>query len=175
MSPVLLNSHLQELAIKPLKAWLCIASACVIVGVLFWCRDDIAAQLNDWKLLPKPEPLTELYFTKEVQHTAQAGGVQTLVFLVRNLEHRTVGYSFKIVATAQNNDYVLKTGNITLAHTNTQILTEQVTLPNTKGKMQVRVELEHSPEPARTQPVTQTQTIHYWITVAHTKEAWHAA
>lgn len=89
----------------------------------------INRQLHSWKLLPEPEPLTELYFT---DHSTLplfywVGHPQTVSFATHNLEYRTVTYHYQILQSSDDGSSKaeLASGNFTLQHnqsTKTQAL-----------------------------------------------------
>jgi len=67
-------------------------------------RPAITNQLNNWKLLPEPEKLTELYFVhpNSLPTSYTPGGSQTVSFTLHNLEYQTVTYRYQIIEESQN-------------------------------------------------------------------------
>lgn len=59
----------------------------------------ITRQLHDWKVLPEPERLTELYFAdhQNLPTTYTPGQAQGFQFTVHNLEYRTTTYTYHII------------------------------------------------------------------------------
>lgn len=79
----------------------------------------IKNQLNDWKLLPRPERLTELYFTHPNNLPAKytPGQTQKVSFTVHNLEYQKTTYHYAIVEASQNgsDQQQLDSGSFTLS------------------------------------------------------------
>lgn len=82
---------------------ICFACLFITLACTTW-RPAISRQLNAWKLLPEPEKLTELYFTKpnNLPTTYVAGSSQQVNFTVHNLEYQTMTYKYAIVEQNQN-------------------------------------------------------------------------
>jgi uncharacterized membrane protein len=74
----------------------------ILLSVGFYTQ--IKNQLNDWKLLPQPERLTELYFTtpNSLASTYVPGQVQKVNFTVHNLEYQTETYRYQIIEENQD-------------------------------------------------------------------------
>ena len=74
----------------------------IALGVSF--HSAIDRQMHSWKLLPEPEHLTELYFTRPNSLPASyvPGQVQTVSFTVHNLEYATTDYHYVIIETNQD-------------------------------------------------------------------------
>jgi uncharacterized membrane protein len=74
----------------------------IALGAIF--HSAIDRQMRDWKLLPEPERLTELYFThpNSLPTTYTPGQTQTVDFTVHNLEYRTTDYQYKIIEQSQD-------------------------------------------------------------------------
>ena len=77
----------------------------ILVALGVGYHSAIDRQLHSWKLLPEPEKLTELYFTKpnSLPTHYTPGQTQTVSFTVHNLEYQTVNYSYVITETNQDN------------------------------------------------------------------------
>jgi hypothetical protein len=88
----------------------------VALGAVF--HSAIDRQMRDWKLLPEPERLTELYFTQPNSLPKQyaPGQTQTVRFTTHNLEYQTTAYQYHIVETSQanNQSQTLASGSFTL-------------------------------------------------------------
>lgn len=85
--------------------------ACLVMGVVVSAillggifHNQVKTQLNAWKLLPQPERLTELYFTKPNALPTKyiSGQPQTVSFTVHNLEYSTMTYHYQIIEKNQN-------------------------------------------------------------------------
>lgn len=127
----------------------------------------IARQMNDWRLLPRPERLTELYFT-DYQHlpTAEQSDVtQTVTFTVHNLEHQTTTYYYTLTAQAegQKTEYPVGTGDFVLDQDKTAVTSKVVMLPQLTGRVALKVSLEYKSIAFGDDVLTtQKQSIHYW-------------
>ena len=132
----------------------------------FSSKAAIAAQLNAWKVLPRPERFSELYFTDyaRLPITFAPGRLQTVGFGVHNLEHDTIQYRYTIVAQAAGKKKLLADGQLTLAHDGTQTISRRITVPLLDDRTEVQVQLQYSGIPFGHEAASmETQTIHYWI------------
>ncbi len=127
----------------------------------------LARQLDDWKLLPRPERVTELYFTgyRQLHPSTGLGAPQTVAFTVRNLEHQATTYSY--VLTAVSEDDVIKhplgNGKFTLAHDHSLEISKQIVLPTEEKRLSIKVSLQYKGLNAGDNvPKLQKQSIHYW-------------
>jgi uncharacterized membrane protein len=89
----------------------------IVIGAIF-SAPSTKRLLNDWKLLPEPERLTELYFThpNKLPTTYTAGQEQVIAFTVHNLEYRTTNYHYVIAEQSQSggSTSTLTSGSFTL-------------------------------------------------------------
>lgn len=103
----------------------------------------IDRQLRDWKLLPEPERLTELYFThpNNLPSNYTPGQPQTVAFTVHNLEYRTTDYHYQIVEQSQagNASQTLASGSFTL--TQNQYSSPMLNITPTDLGQHVKVEV----------------------------------
>lgn len=139
---------------------------------LLYAPPLLTKHLDDWQLLPRPERLSELYFT-DYPHLAESvtiGLNQKFVFTVHNLEHKTTEYRYKVLAVSSDTgaEEQLSSGAITLTHDESQHLTPTVTIPKLGSKTALKVSLEYDGIAfgSRT-PSRQTQSIQYWIKDPH--------
>lgn len=135
-------------------------SAFILVTLCFsWWRPAIASQLRDWKLLPQPERLTELYFTKPNNLPAiyTPGEPQTVQFTVHNLEYGTTAYAYKVMEQSQDGrqSQQLANGEFTLRQNHYERLSLNVVPVDLGTKVKVIVEIP-----------TTNETISYWIGAA---------
>ena len=88
----------------------------VALGAVF--HSAIDRQMHNWKLLPEPERLTELYFThpNSLPSDYTPGQAQTVSFTVHNLEYQATDYHYVILETNQdgNQSQTLTSGSFTL-------------------------------------------------------------
>ena len=127
----------------------------VILAVIF--HTNIRNQLNDWKLLPEPEKLTELYFThpNSLPSTYAAGGTQTVAFTVHNLEYQTENYQYQITETSNNGqqNQILFSSSFVLKQNQYKNVSEPVSLLDFGSRVKISIDLTNVNE-----------TIDYWVT-----------
>jgi len=133
-------------------------------------NEAVAKQLDNWHLVPRPEHLTELYFTdhKALPKLYKANSTQTLSFTVHNLEHQTIDYHYSLVATSDDTktSQLLNDGTITLAADDTQIISKTFVVPTFSERVNIKVVLEHEGLTfGDSSPSAQTQSIHFWLEV----------
>jgi hypothetical protein len=128
----------------------------------------MARQMDDWQLLPRPERVTELYFTdyRQLALSTKHNRTQTVSFTVRNLEHQTTTYHYILsVAAADNmaNERVVGSGSFALAHDGSLTTDKTITLPPLKGHIAVKVDLDYRGIAfGGNTSQNQKQSIHYW-------------
>jgi len=130
-------------------------------------RALIVRRLDTWKLLPRPERLTELYFdnitglpTKITPATPQPVG-----FVVHNLEARTVEYHYVLRVASLDGKIVRELGNgsFRLEANHTLTTTSAVAIPALSRRVQVQVRLRYGSIPwGYNAPVTEVQQINFW-------------
>lgn len=88
------------------------------VSLVIINQSVIYNQLNNWKLLPQAEKLTELYFTDHLSLPKQYTPGETFIlpFTVHNLEHKTQEYTYAIkqIDSTSNTSNQLATGSFTI-------------------------------------------------------------
>ena len=132
----------------------------------------LAKQMDKWKLLPRPERMTELYFTdyQQLHPSIGVGTPQTVMFTVHNLEHQATTYHYVLSATSKDDavERPLGDGKFTLAHDQSLAVSKQVVLPPIDKQLSIEVSLQYSGLNAGdTAPTLQKQSIHYWIPGPH--------
>jgi hypothetical protein len=129
----------------------------------------IVNKLNDWDLLPQPERLTELYFTdyNQLPKSLVAGSTEKVTFTVRNLEHQTTTYHYKLIATSEAQaEQTLSNGTFILKHDESQTAQEDIIVPASLGsRISIKVDLYYQ---GKTEDM-QTQSIQYWTDITPTK------
>ncbi len=120
----------------------------VLLGVIF--HTSIDRQMHDWKLLPEPERLTELYFThpNSLPKHYTPGQTQQVTFTVHNLEYRTTDYHYRITETSQdtNQSQTLATGSFTLPQNVYKNQVVSIPTANLGSHVKVGVELVNTNE-----------------------------
>ena len=119
--------------------------AVAVIGLGIGFRSDIHKQLNNWKLLPQPEKLTELYFTNpnSLPTKYSPEQTQTVSFTAHNLEYQTVDYNYKIVESSQTNNQsqTLVSGNFTLSQNGYEKKSVNITTADLGSNVKVEVDL----------------------------------
>ncbi|HEV2412373.1 MAG TPA: hypothetical protein VGS28_01045 [Candidatus Saccharimonadales bacterium] len=107
-------------------------------------REHIRNQLNDWKLLPQPERLTELYFSNpnSLPSTYKANQTQNIAFTTHNLEYHREDYHYTITETgADHKSSVLGSGAFELAQNQYEHKSQPVSLTDLGSRVQVTISL----------------------------------
>ena len=118
----------------------------------------IKKQLNDWKLLPEPERLTELYFnnSSNLPTTYTPNQSQSFSFSVHNLEYRNMSYYYTIsVGSGQSSSTPLQRGSFYLAQNHYKKIPVSLAMPDLGSRTKVIVSLTNPNE-----------SIDYWVTRA---------
>jgi uncharacterized membrane protein len=142
----------------------------LVLGVTsIWKHQAIYNQLNSWKLIPRPERLTELYFTDstKIPSTYSAGQQQTVAFTVHNIEYRTTTYTYQVNQYSQDGKFItlLASSTFQLTQNQSKQLQVPVALVDTGSHSKLEVKLIYdgiifgSDNPSR-----ETQSIYYWLT-----------
>jgi hypothetical protein len=156
-----------EIMKQPHKVWIAAVIACALGGVLFTHTNAIAQQLDQWDVLPKPEPFTSFYFNDYTQlpttvdpHTPHAAAMT-----VHNLEHMPITYHYTIDATpVAGESHLLKEGTCTIGHNKTCTIDEHIAIPPLGPRIQIRTTLTYQGRAYdQARPTTQTQSVHYWV------------
>jgi hypothetical protein len=123
--------------------------------ILIALAPTIHRQLDDWKLLPRPEKLTELYFTDHTKLPSSyaPGQQQPVNFTVHNLEYATTNYKYTIIQTSEDGSksQTLSTGSFTIAESQYKNTSLPVTLADLGPRSKITVTLS-----------TQ-EAISYWV------------
>lgn len=125
---------------------------CLITAVIIFASlqaPAIKRQLDNWKLLPQPERLTELYFENHTSlpKTYSVGTVQSFKFTVHNLEYRTEQYSYQIIQRSADGQQsqILSSGTFNLAHGKSRTTSSDVTTVDLGPRDQIITTI-HTPE-----------------------------
>ena len=142
-------------------------TACVFIGIL--SKDAVASQLDAWRLLPRPERLTELYFihNAHLPVVLKPGKTQAVGFTIHNLEHQTTTYRYVVAAIAPAKEQILGEGTATLAHDAFRDVSRTFVVPKLGPRLEIRISLEYSGIPlGQDSARPETQAIHYWVNTA---------
>ncbi len=126
----------------------------------------IKAQLNDWKLLPRPERLTELYIkdhqTLPSLYTPDVP--QSFQFTIHNLEYRQTNYQYQITAAGSNKTIVLQKNSAKLNHNQSFTAEPAFALPDMGDRVKISATITFKGiEPGQDQPAYQQQSIYFWL------------
>lgn len=139
------------------------------VGIFFTNRPALAAQMENWQLLPLPQRFTELYFVNQQRLPANVtqGSAQKVTFAVHNLEHQTIKYTYKLsLMLADNSKQDLATGTFSIGHNQTQTIAKTITMPALLGRTSIQIDLSYQGVAfGSAAPSLQTQAIHFWAQV----------
>ncbi len=140
---------------------------CAGVVFAFIHKEAMASQLHAWKLLPRAELLTELYFTQpgNLTDSASTKDSRTVAFTIHNLEQKRTEYHYTILTTrVAGSERVLGDGDVTLAPGESQDISRTLKIPTAGNRTKIVVRLEYNALPfGHDTPILQAQTIHYWI------------
>lgn len=131
-----------------------------------WKHQAIYDQLYEWKLIPRPERLTELYFAdhRNLPQNYHPGKEQTVAFTVRNLEYRNTAYTYTV--TQKNTDGKAKQlakGTFSLQHDTQKTIDAAVSLADLGKRAKVMVTISYDGIAfAEDAPSAQQQSIYYW-------------
>jgi uncharacterized membrane protein len=127
-----------------IKPYVVIPVGVVLIVLIVLASPAIKRQLNDWKLLPEPERLTELYFThpNSLPSSYMPGQTQTVSFTVHNLEYRTTTYKYTVVEAAQAGQAgtTLASGRFTLNQGSYKKVTDLVAIQPSGARVNVEVD-----------------------------------
>ena len=149
------------------RAYLYIAIFATLCCIFLANYSVFVRQLDNWQLLPRPDSLSELYFTNERQlpSVLKVGSSQKIIFTVHNLEQQTTTYHYKVVAATTGNDagHLLGEGRLTLDHDQFETTSQTVTVPSLGIRLVMKVDLEYERlASGETLPQQQKQSIFFW-------------
>ncbi len=139
----------------------------VILGISQ--RQAIYDQLYAWKLIPRPERLTELYFTDHTNlpKTYKPDETQVVKFTVRNLEYRDTDYKYVVgVMNEDETEELLDraSGEIQLTHDQYKNVEVPITITAKGPRAKIVVTIYYQGiKFGEDVPTDQEQSIHYWV------------
>ena len=125
-----------------------------IFTVFFLNKNTLLSNLNKYNLLPKPEPLTELYFE---DHTKLPKAIVSekeyqFGFVVHNLEYKDFIYDYSVIAEASKSATILAKGSFSLKHDEYKTVSEKFSISDEDLKTKIIVNLDNK-----------KQGIHFWV------------
>ena len=125
-------------------ALLIAAIAFMIIYSLPRAATAVHGQLDEWKMLPRPERLSELYFDnhKNLPQKFSPDDIYDIRFSVKNLEHRVTTYDFTVSAeTPEGSSQALDAGKFTLSHNQNKPFASVVNIPDLGPRVKISVTL----------------------------------
>lgn len=163
-----MEQHKSALSRKLIFA-LCIIILATVGLVIYLARGPIHDTLDNWGVLPRPERLTELYFTDHTKLpvTYSAGQPYTVAFTIHNIEYRTTDYRYRIEQSRENgsDSHTLASGTIKLEYDVTREIITPITYRASDPRSKIHVIIEYDTiKLGDTSPSRQQQEINYWVT-----------
>jgi hypothetical protein len=148
----------QEMGRKQLfKLVFLLIGIALVVNVLFFLNFNRAFVHNELialDLLPKPETMTELYFTNNVNLPSTVTGNQTISFsfVIHNLEMTDYQYVYNVSVNVNGTKHVVDSGRVLVKNDQYYVKNEKFELTSSPGKQEVVVELTNM-----------QQSIDFWV------------
>lgn len=141
----------------------------MVIGGAYVQRQAIYDQLYAWKLIPRPERLTELYFANHQQLPSvySPGEQQQVTFTVRNLEHRPTSYSYAVMQEGADARpaKLLASGTFKLQHDEQKTVTGHIPFDDFGPRSKVSVTITYQGIAfGEDNPTVQQQSIYFWTT-----------
>lgn len=155
---------LQEVVIRfRIRILACISAVVCLLVVFAFGPPLLAKPLASWNLLPRSEPLTELFFSDYRQLPARlhVGESVPVYFVVHNLEYRSITYHYTITVNYDGaKEDLLDEGNIELGHDQSRMLRKRFALLSPSPSAEIKVKLRYTNASG-----SQNQVIRYWVVV----------
>lgn len=140
---------------KPVS--LLLVAAAVVAGmIIFFKMNGTAIQnaLVNLDLVPKPEKMTELFFSDPANLPGSATNNQTInfAFVIHNLETADYRYVYEVSVNANSTKQIVDSGEVLVKDNQYYVKNEQFNLMNSPGPQEVVVEL-----------INLHQSIDFWI------------
>ena len=125
-----------------------------LYGIVFFNKESFINTLNNYNLLPKPEPFTELYFEDHLKlpKTIVADNKYPFSFTIHNLEYADVNYKYSITSEASGSATTLRKGAFNLKHDGYKTIKEVYATTEPAVRTKVTVSLDNK-----------KQSIHFWM------------
>jgi len=132
------------------------AAGCLLYAALILFRNQgkVEARLKEWKLLPMPETLTELYFEDHLKlaQYLDSSKPYKFSFTIHNLEYKTMTYRYRVTATSAQGSSIWDEGEVSIPHDAKRTISESIFDKILRTRTKVEVIL-----------VDQNQPIHFWL------------
>jgi hypothetical protein len=118
----------------------------VVVAGLNWLfhQSAVLAKLNDWKLVPQSEPVTELYLNDYLTFPDQIvkGMTVPFSFTIHNLEGKYMTYPYGVyLQTVDGVRIAIASSSVSLADTESRKISESYTFASNSAGVTVFIEL----------------------------------
>jgi len=124
-----------------------ILAALVGIVLLTVTMPAIERQLDRWGLLPKAQPLTELYLPAgRAPDDYSPGRSSTVTFTIHNLQGMTVTHRYVVTAEGSGQKQKLAEGTVTLQNNETRTIHASVTVPDVGKQAHISVSLAGGPQ-----------------------------
>lgn len=141
--------------------------ALILIGTAAVEHQAVYNQLYSWKLIPRPERLTELYFTdpQALPTTYVPGQEQTVAFTVHNIEYRPTTYTYTVQQVSNGTTgQPLATGVFRLIQNQTKQITVPVMLASSSAQSKVQITLAYNGiEFGHDTPSPEHESIYYLV------------
>jgi hypothetical protein len=149
-----------------------LAAACCLVGLgagVLLGQASIVQHLNQWQLLPRSEALTELYFAnpRHLPTSLSDNYTQKIAFVVRNLEHKTTTYHYKLIVKSIDSQTEREVGKgaFTLPYDHSRVSSVNIAVPRVAPQVEIKVSLSYTSTATGVDKPAE-QSIHYWLKIA---------
>lgn len=119
--------------------------AVAIAFILFQYKQAIYAQLDSWKLIPRPERFTELYFNNHTNLPKQISEGETISFsfVIHNLEGKSWQYPYSVFFISQDGQITnIEEATVTLSDGEYKTIEESYTSALADNNGEIFVELQ---------------------------------
>lgn len=157
-----------KVLVKTRKALLTtlVVAVLLLCGIVVVQQGAIYKQLDEWMLIPRPDRLTELYFSshQDLAESYSPGVSHELQFTVHNIEHVETIYHYEIVQDDEGGGHrtVLLNGSLVLSHDDLKNIKVQFTPIDTGVRTRVSVVVTYDGIKLGEDKATpETQSIYY--------------
>lgn len=129
----------------------------LVINILIFLnlnKDLVDNELIALDLLPKPETMTELYFTNNTNLPNAVENNQPInfTFVIHNLEATDYQYTYNVSVITNGNKRIVDSGKVLIKDDQYYIKNENFTVTHSPGRQEVVVEL-----------ISKQQSIDFWI------------
>jgi hypothetical protein len=148
--------HLTTKQLFKLLSLLLIGVTLAVGTIIFlnFNKTSIYNELVALDLVPKPEKMTELYFSDpaSLPSSAISNQVINFAFVIHNLETTDYQYVYEVSVNLNGTRHIVDSGNVLVKNNQYYVKNEKFNLMNSPGRQEVVVELTNK-----------QQSIDFWI------------